>query len=158
MHAILALLILAQIPNLPTLNGTITGVVRVGGKPTAGIRVAAVVPPDVGELRPSAMLSLGETDSQGRYRLEGVPPGRYYIAAGRTDLPTYYPGSTMLSEGTIITLRPGTTLSEMDFVLRNESLGRAASDGSYAWVMMGSGLTIPVNVQLEGGGKIPVLQ
>src|SRR5262245_44901476 len=158
MHAILALLILAQIPNLPTLNGTITGVVRVGSKPTAGIRVAAVAPPDVGESRPSAMLSLAETDSEGRYRLEGVPPGRYYIAAGRTDLPTYYPGSTTLSEGTVITLAPGATLSGMDFGLRNESLGRGGSALTVAGVLAAPGLSIPVNVQVEGGGKIPVFQ
>src|SRR5262245_44073641 len=159
MHAILALLILAQIPNLPTMNGTITGVVRVGGKPTPGIRVAAVVPPDVGELVPSAMLSLAETDSEGRYRLEGVLPGRYYIAAGRTDSPTYYPGSTTLSEGTIITLAPGATLSNLDFALRNESLGRASGSAlTVAGVLAASGLSIPVNVQVEGGGKIPVFQ
>jgi hypothetical protein len=158
MHAFLALLLLAQTPSVPTLNGTITGVVRMGGKPTAGIRVAAVVPPGGGELMPSAMLSLGETDSEGRYRLEGVPPGRYYISAGRVDLPTYYPGSTTLSEGTVITLAPGATLSDMDFVLRNESLGRGGFVSMVAGVMTASGLSIPVNLQVEGGGKIPVFQ
>ena len=158
MHAFLALLLLAQTPSVPTLNGTITGVVRVGGKPIAGIRVAAVVPPGGGELMPSAMLSLGETDSEGRYRLEGVPPGRYYISAGRVDLPTYYPGSTTLSEGSVITVAPGAALTGMDFGLRNESLGRVVSAGTFLGVMTAAGFSIPVNLQVEGGGKIPVFQ
>lgn len=147
MHVILALLVLSQIPTLPALNGTITGVVR----------VAAFVPPGVDELKPSALASLGETDSEGRYRLEGVRPGRYYISAGRVDLPTYYPGSTVLSEGTIVTVTSGATLSGMDFVLRNESSGRGSS-ATVIYGAMAAGFSIPVNIQVEGGGKVPVFQ
>src|SRR5689334_19303784 len=94
--------ILLQIPNLPALNGAVTGVVRTAaGKPAAGVRVSAVVPPAsaTDEFTATAMASIVETDAEGRFRLEAVPPGRYYISAGRVDFPTYYPGTTILSEG-----------------------------------------------------------
>ena len=40
------------------------------------------------EARYQATVSLAETDSTGRYQLENVPPGRYYITAGRLDVLT----------------------------------------------------------------------
>ena len=79
------------VPVQPQQGGTITGVLRdTTGKPFPGIRIAAVAQPDsLAENRNSAAMSaLAETDAAGRYRLENVPPGKYYIAAGSVSLPT----------------------------------------------------------------------
>src|SRR5688572_29224366 len=44
----------------------------------------------------ATFVSFAQTDEAGGYRLNGIPPGRYYIEAGLLDLPTYYPGAAEL--------------------------------------------------------------
>jgi hypothetical protein len=158
MLTFLVVALLTQIPNLPALNGTVTGVLRnASGRPAAGVRVSAVVPPAAGTdaLTGTAMAAIVETDAEGRYRLEGVPPGRYYISAGRLDFPTYYPGSSVLSEGTLVLVTTGAVLN-INFAVRDESLGRAlASQGFFPNM---PGISVPISVSVEGGGKIPVFQ
>src|SRR5262245_2763229 len=65
------------------------------GRPAAGVRIAAVPAPE-GDDRSSAAVLQGitQTEADGRYRIEGLPPGRYYIFAGLIDYPNYYPGAT----------------------------------------------------------------
>jgi len=141
-------------PQLTNQNGTIVGVLRnTTGGPAVGVRVSAMARPDsVNDVAASsAFAALGETDDSGRYRLDNVPPGRYYIVAGRVDAPTYYPGTVQLNEGTIVQITPGAAVSGIDFVLNNGSVGRANSDfaGNAAWV-------IPIQTRIEGGGKVPL--
>ncbi len=134
-------------------GGTITGTLRsVNGTPAAGVRVAALARPD--EIRDlagvSSLAGLGETDAAGKYRLENIPPGRYYIIAGRVDTPTFYPGTVQAADGAVVSVASGLTLSGVDFVLNNASAGRAApSTGVATWV-------VPIQMQVEGGGKIPL--
>ena len=76
-------------------GGTVTGILRDSlGKPVAGIRMAAVAR-DALDSAASAMAGIAETDEQGRFVLENIPPGRYTIAAGRLDLQTYHPGTQL---------------------------------------------------------------
>src|SRR5262245_54521177 len=85
----------AQIP-----SGTISGqILTREGQPASQIRVSAIaVPESVAPVNnATAMVSIAMTDNEGRYRLENVLPGRYYIAAGLVDFPTYYPGVTAQS-------------------------------------------------------------
>ena len=37
------------------------------------------------------LASIAETDSNGNYRLDDLPPGRYYVVTGKFDDGTYYP-------------------------------------------------------------------
>jgi len=61
---------------------------------------------------------LAQTDKDGRYRLEDVPPGRYFIAAGPIDSPTFYPGTLLQNEARVISItQDGPSLSEIDFSL-----------------------------------------
>src|SRR5437762_18922 len=85
----------AQPQTPPDRAGTISGSLHAkDGSPLVGVRVAAMVIPDPGALDTDSLIyaSLAKTDLQGRYRLESVPVGRYYLTAGFVTLPTYYPG------------------------------------------------------------------
>jgi hypothetical protein len=73
-------------------NGIVTGqLLNPNGAPAPSVRVMATALPETG-VQGGTMVSLTETDSNGRYRLEKYSPGRYYIQAGLVDNPNYYPG------------------------------------------------------------------
>src|SRR5678816_3820062 len=112
-------LLLVQIPLAPAQTGTATGIVRTtAGAPASGVRVAAQALTDstagIGE---GALVSLTQTDSEGRYKLENIPPGRYYIQAGLVDLPTYYPGVNTTNGARSIQITAGAVLEQLDFTL-----------------------------------------
>jgi hypothetical protein len=159
MNGLLLVLILwAQgIPVQPTQGGTITGVLKdSAGRPAVGIRVGAVPRPDsLEELtgNTGAMSSLGETDEQGRYTLENVPPGRYFVAAGVLSVPTYYPGTQAMAEGRIITVTAGGTVPGIDFAIKDSSGGRIIGTGGG---QISSAFVIPLDVRVENGAKIPI--
>ena len=144
------------IPVTSNQSGTITGTLRTAtGLPAAGVRVSALASPEsTRELATStALASLGETDAAGRYRLEDIPPGRYYIVAGNIDVPTFYPGTVNANEGVVIRITPGLLLPGVDFVLNSVSVGRATAltgaPARPAWI-------IPIRTRVEGGGKVPI--
>src|SRR5262245_47024779 len=88
-------------------TGIVTGQIQTGdGKPAAGVRIAAVAPgePGAASTATQSMFSIAQTDASGRYRLESIPPGRYYIMAGRADAPTYYPGVVGTTNARIVTV------------------------------------------------------
>src|SRR5262245_51172274 len=75
-------------------TGVVTGQIRnPDGSPAAGIRVAVTEARDSNNTTAAPVLvSITQTDASGRYRLDRVPSGRYYIVAGLVEFPTYYPG------------------------------------------------------------------
>jgi hypothetical protein len=108
--------------------------------------------PDPNDSTPAAALvSLAETDQEGRYRLENIPPGRIYVTAGRLDQPTYYPGTLDAAAGRIVTITEGSQVSGIDFGIRDESAGRSGAMGFEPTV------SIPLNFSIEGGGKLPII-
>jgi hypothetical protein len=152
------LLLLQQAVNSPTNNGVVEGVLRAStGAPAAGVRVVAKSPQLPGDKPGSGTLaSLAQTDGEGRFRLEGVPPGRYLISAGNLDSPTYYPGTVDVLKGTFVTVAPGLTISSVNFTLDERSVGRASVSSA---LVLSSGVTRPnisVSIQIEGGGRVPV--
>jgi hypothetical protein len=156
MNALLLSCILLLIQGIPLpsqQNGTITGVLKDGaGRPAAGVRIAAVPRPDSAEdliAGTAAMNSIAETDEQGRYTLENVPPGRYFVSAGNLNLPTYYPGTQALAEGKMIAVAAGEKITAIDFTLKDSSAGRAIGAGQP------STFTIPLNLLVENGAKVP---
>jgi len=96
--------------------GIVTGrLLTKEGSPAQGVRVSAMVPPDANV--PATLVSSAETDAAGRYRLENIPPGRYYITAGFIEQPTYYPGVAALSGATAIEVSAGRTISDINFTM-----------------------------------------
>jgi len=106
---LLVLLLLAQVPaGMQAQTGVVTGILRTDtGLPLEGVRVA--VTPANESVADSVLESLGLTDSTGRYRLENVSPGRYYILVGRRGQSRYHPGVTELSRATTIQVVAGST-------------------------------------------------
>lgn len=115
MATLLCALLLLQLNPAP--NGIATGVVlSTTGTPAPGVRVYAIPAAD-----PSAALnagtvfeSLAQTDASGRYRLE-IPVGRYYIAAGSVNSPTYYPNEAAIASAKVVTIAAGTTVDGVNF-------------------------------------------
>jgi hypothetical protein len=110
-------MMVAQVAASPLQSGVVIGTLRdPTGKPAAGVRVAAVSPPELpNDQGAAAMIRIGETDAEGRFRLDDLPQGRYYISAGRVDQPTYYPGAKEMGSATIVSVVPGTMISGIDF-------------------------------------------
>jgi len=153
------ILLLGQgIPPLVTDTGTITGVLKTpSGEPAAGIRVSAMTMPEnpIDAASASSYAGLTETDDAGRYRLENVAPGLYYIAAGRVSLPTYYPGTIEILKGTAVSVAAKAVVPNIDFVV---DLASVRLPGSETSTFIGSitGLTMPVQVRMDGAMKQPV--
>jgi hypothetical protein len=102
-------------------TGTIQGrVYSADGIPAAGLRIAAQAVPDDSSANrsPNVMTAIAQTDSAGRYRLDAVPAGRYYITAGRVDFPTYYPGVVEIAQAKVVAVKEDAGLTGIDFTIR----------------------------------------
>jgi hypothetical protein len=112
-------------------KGTATGTIRgPDGRPAAGVRVAAVTPPETpGDRASTSMSAQTETDEQGRFVLDGIPPGRYLIAAGRVDNPTYLPGTRDLARATVFTVAAGMSLTDLNISTTDISERPVGSSG-----------------------------
>jgi hypothetical protein len=89
------------------------------GSPAANVRVAAASVPQGGAADAATIVlaRLVQTDGDGNYRLENVPPGRYYIIAGRVDYPTYYPGVLDLSAAVAIDVTSQVAITGINFTV-----------------------------------------
>jgi hypothetical protein len=151
-------LALQGIPVQAQQAGRVSGVLKdTQGKPIPGIRMAAIARPQSLDeaVTSAAMSSLAETDEQGRFTLEGIPPGRYYIAAGRLDAQTYYPGTVDMATAKEVAITPGSAVSGIDFTLGDSSFGRA-NTGLGISLSANPILALPLRVSTEGGEKMPV--
>jgi hypothetical protein len=111
--------------------GVITGrVVDEAGDPVTDVQVAPVRSQLMNGTRQMMPTGRGaNTNDLGEFRIFGLPPGRYYIAAvyrgamgGDTDdrsgyAPTYYPGTGNAAQAQQITIAAGQTVGGMNFTL-----------------------------------------
>src|SRR6187455_451284 len=120
--AILAfiLALIQGIPIAPQAGGTVSGVLKnAEGRPAAHVRVSARTQQE--SLASVALASLAETDEDGRYVIENIPPGQYYIVAGSIDRPTYYPGTQEMAAAKLIQITAGARISGFDFAVSDTS-------------------------------------
>lgn len=114
-------------------KGGISGTLRgTDGSPAARVRVGVMAVPEAGRgLRGAGTLvSQVETDDAGRFQMEEVPPGRYYIVAGRLQEPTFYPGVRDIGSARTIQVLANATVRDIDFavvVLSAASIGAQSS-------------------------------
>jgi hypothetical protein len=153
MVAILIITALLQgIPIAPQAAGTVSGVVKdAEGKPAAGVRVSAMTRQDPTQESGAVVLaSIAETDQDGRYTIENIPPGQYYIVAGSIDRPTYYPGTQDRAGAKSIQITPGSRISGFDFsVLDTTRLIFPSLRGAMF-------VRVDLRVVAESGSRLPV--
>ena len=145
-------------------SGSISGTVRVaGGVPQAGVRVAAMAVPqaDIPQSDSTVLVSITQTDSTGRYRLENVPPGRYYIMSGIVSAPTYYPGSLDAGAASIVTMAAGSDLTGYDFTSIGPTVAPRQSVARRLVFVPGpdgpAGRIITVRIVTEDGSPLPTV-
>jgi TonB family protein len=107
-----------------------------------------VIPePGVSISEASSLASVVLTDIDGRYRLENIPPGRYYVTAGFLDVPTYYPGVAAIGSAKAVNVEPGGTTVGIDFTTA-VSAGASVSGR----VIFPPGQAIPANLKVSLAG------
>jgi hypothetical protein len=99
--------------------GSISGQLQTfTGEPVAGVRVRAVTAPELtagGSPVAPLLIAVAQSDENGRYRLEDIPPGQYVVAAGWLESPTYYPGVLLAAHATVVNVAVGQAILKIDF-------------------------------------------
>jgi hypothetical protein len=81
------------------------------GDPLAGMRIIAL-----STAYPRLDISSqAETESNGRFRLENVPPGEYFIVADPFNYPSYFPGTGNRDDSRRVEVSAGAAISNLDF-------------------------------------------
>lgn len=149
---VLMLIMSAQGVSATPEAGRVTGVLRTtAGAPASKVRVSVKLSSE--NPADAALVGLGETDETGYFVLENIPPGRYYVIAGRVDRPTIYPGTLEAANGTIITVGAGATVEGIDFAIAESSYRPSSPEFLTPRITQ---ITVPVIVTVEGGGQIPI--
>jgi TonB family protein len=105
------------------------------GSPVVGVRVVAL------ETAYPRLNIAGqtETDRTGRYRIENLPAGEYFIVADPFNIPSYYPGTGNRDDSSPVSATASAVLSGIDFkfvrssgvlrVVRTRSVGQTRLAG-----------------------------
>ena len=136
--------------------GTVSGSLKAeSGLAVAGIRITALAISDGADKSSStAMGSITQTDSLGHFRLENIPPGRYYITAGRVDYPTYFPGTQDARAGTILTVKSGDRIIGVDFAM--SPLSTRPPDLNDPLLSFVPSIELKIKVNIENTTRVPL--
>jgi hypothetical protein len=112
-NVLLYLLLFARTSIGAGQSGLIEGrVLNADGMPAVGVRVA------LQPVAQSAVLeNITQTDTAGRYRIEGITPGKYLVVAGSVNYLTYFPGVAMPGNAEAQTVNAGGKVTAIDFTL-----------------------------------------
>jgi 5-hydroxyisourate hydrolase-like protein (transthyretin family) len=125
-------------PFVPLGTGALSGNLRFpDGTPAQGVIVIVVAasPAAAPGLMPTVMtlangiagIGRASSDSNGRYVLQSLPAGTYYVAAGFAEAPTFYPGVADIRAATTIAVTATTNLSNLDFTVPRPPVGVTVS-------------------------------
>jgi hypothetical protein len=160
MSTLAAVLILLQgIIPAQSDTGTITGSLRTeSGTPAKGVRMAVVASSATSADRTGTeMISIAETDPEGRFVLENIPPGKYLVIAGSLSAPTFYPGTADFTRATLLSVTTASTTRNIDFTISPASLylsqqARQAGTGNSFYRVSSATRTVAGKVLGEGEG------
>lgn len=97
----------------------------IDGSLATAVRVAAIPAPPP-SIRPTdgqnyyasqTAVAVALSDATGRYRLNNVPAGRYFIVAGPVGNATFYPSTTDIDAAAVVTVGGGPALDDLSFKL-----------------------------------------
>src|SRR5688572_23784133 len=139
-------------------TGVITGTLRLSnGDPAVYVRVAAMRAPEAGAADTTAdagaLFSQTQTDEAGRYRLEGIPPGQYFVVAGRLNDPTFFARGAK-AEPDSVSISSSVPIDNIDFTIADSSVRPPDPrlDPLLSLVLA----QVRVRVMTDDGGPIPV--
>src|SRR5688572_22927978 len=104
----------------PAQSGIVAGTLRGSdGKPAPRVRVGVMAIPGLGRGVTGAgtLVSQGQTDDSGRFQMDDVAPGHYYIVAGNLNAPTFYPGVPNIGAAKTIQVLAKATTRDVDFAV-----------------------------------------
>lgn len=145
-------------------GGAIFGrVLDASGDPSVGTRVQVMrVRTDEGRRRLLTVGAGDQTDDTGAFRVYGLPPGDYYVAAStglvdavKRDPPIYYPGTANFAEAQPITLGIGAEASA-DFQIADTA--RTTTVSGVVMNSSGAPVAAMVNLRSEAIGLGPSAQ
>jgi hypothetical protein len=129
-------------------TGSMSGQVKTAkGEARRKVRVAVIAVPNSG--LPSTEIAV-ESGADGRFRLENIPAGRYYVLATSIDSPTYYPGTPDVSGAKVVTVQAGAVLEGIDFT-RVEPADVSGENQASASQMV----AVDVTIRHESGERLP---
>lgn len=107
------------------------------GDPLENAGVSAIRESDERNRKQWITTGSARTDSQGNFRISGLPPGRYILAAGKRNygVTTYYPGAWDLAGAVAIVADAGSEHSGIDIQIRR--------DGPPSFVIRGKAIRVP---------------
>jgi uncharacterized protein (TIGR03437 family) len=151
--------------NLASRTGTITGTVTAGGQ---GVHMASVM-----ALRPGGSAVSALTNPDGTYRIDGIPPGTYFICVqplppsadiqspkdpdGNDVDPdgpfdgTFYPGTSDVTKAAAITVRAGAETDGVDFSVHPRSSVPVYDVSTYSYFGQAQNAVHPAYVNLTAG-------
>jgi len=151
--------------NLASRTGTITGTVTAGGQ---GVHMASVM-----VVRPGGSAVSALTNPDGTYRIDGIPPGTYFICVqplpptadirspkdpdGNDVDPdgpfdgTFYPGTSDMTKATTIAVRAGAATDGIDFSVRPRSSVPVYDVSTYSYFGQAQNAVHPAYVNLTSG-------
>jgi hypothetical protein len=136
--ALCVIFLSAKVSLAQRTEGTVEGRVLVKGQPAAGVRVGAMPVDPAQQITDSsqALVSLAQTDAQGRYILENIPAGRYLLVLGAVEAPVFFPGVKKQVDAVAVNVAGGASLKdrnfELSFPVTLKLRGRVVGDGRAA--------------------------
>jgi uncharacterized protein (TIGR03437 family) len=151
--------------NLAARTGTITGTVTAGGQ---GVHMASVM-----AVRPGGSAVSALTNPDGTYRIDGIPPGTYFICVqplpptadirspkdpdGNDVDPdgpfdgTFYPGTSDMTKATTIAVRAGAETDGIDFSVHPRGSVPVYDVSTYSYFGQTQNAVHPAYVNLTSG-------
>jgi len=131
------------------------------GVPAVATRVALIAAPkgnadqSLNYFELAAPVDRTLTDNEGNYRMQGIPPGRYFVLAGALPNGTYYPEATNVKNAEVVDVAPGDEVT-IDIKLAHRLGGKVSGRINANMVQLGVRSATITGPPLEDLLEVPV--